>query len=407
MASSRFYLERRRDTDGSIREESMPIYLYFSFNGKRFQFYTGERIDAANWDAKRQRARSSCTGSLELNQYLELLNEKAFRIYRECRLQNFIPTIEYFKHQFNDTPKAQSRNFYDHFNSFIESKKQYATHASIKKYRTILTHLKTFSRVKRYTLEFDSINSEFYHKFIDYFIVDCGHTNNTINRTLKTFKTFLNWATKEGYNQKLEFKNFTFKGYEGEIIHLTFEELMHLYHLEISNSTLDRVRDAFCFGCFSGLRYSDIKNLKKENIQHGYIRSYSIKTKDQLNVPINDLMFEILEKYKDNPSQYCIPVMSNQKMNEYLKDLGKLAEFFTPINIVRFRGSERLEQVYLKYELLTTHVARKSFVTIAYQKGVPAETIMKITNHKKHDTLKRYLKIGDDLKKQAMNNIFK
>ena len=94
-------------------------------------------------------------------------------------------------------------------------------------------------------------------------------------------------------------------------------------------------------------------------------------------------------------------------MNDYLKELGKLAEFFTPINIVRFRGSERLEQVYLKYELLSTHVARKTFVTIAYQKGVSAETIMKITNHKKHDTLKRYLKIGDELKKQAMNNIFK
>ncbi len=406
MASARFYLERRKESNGQVREDNIPIYLYFSYEGRRFQYYTGERISLTNWDEKRQRAKPSYPGSLELNQYLELISEKAHKIYRESRLQGFIPTVEFFKDSFKKKEAQRSKNFYDHFQAFLESKKAHASEASIRKYRQNLNHLRRFSQLRKYTLEFDSINDDFFNKYVDFFIHNLGHTNNTINRNVKTLKTFLNWATKHGYNTKLEFKNFSYRGYEGEIVHLTYEELMYLYRLELNNERLDKVRDAFCFGCFSGLRYSDIKNLKKENIQYGFIRSYSIKTKDQLDIPINQFMQEILNKYRDNPTQYCIPVMSNQRMNDYLKELGKLAQFMSPINIVRFQGSERIEQVYLKYELLSTHVARKTFVTIAYQKGIPTETIMKITNHKKHDTMKRYLKIGDDLKKKAMQQIF-
>ena len=93
-------------------------------------------------------------------------------------------------------------------------------------------------------------------------------------------------------------------------------------------------------------------------------------------------------------------------MNEYLKEIGKLAGLDTQINIVRFQGAKRIEKIMPKYELLTTHVARKTFVTLAFQKNIPAETIMKITNHKKHDTLKRYMKIEDSQKDEAMQKIF-
>lgn len=407
MASAKFYIEKRRNASGEIRTEKVPIYLFFSFNGKRFQYYTGERIDTRYWDDKKHRVKSGFPGAMEINSILEHLSEKAYRFYRNKRLSGVIPSIEEFKAEFNgQVPQTLAKGIFDYYQEYIESKRLSASGNSIKKYQTNLNHLRDFGKWSRYTVEFESINDAFLDKYLQFFISGLKHNNNTISRNVRILKSFLNWATKRGYNNKLDYRNFSFGGFSGEIIYLTMEELMHLYNLEIENEKLARVRDIFCFGCFTGLRYSDVKNLKKPDIRGDTIRSTSIKTRDQLNVPLNAYSKSLLAKYDRIPIDYCFPVMSNQKMNDYLKELGKLAGFNEPISLVEFRGSSRIETTYFKYQLLTTHVARKTFVTNAYQRGLPTEVIMKITNHKSHQTMARYLKIDERQVAEAMRKIF-
>lgn len=407
MASAKFYTEKRRNTTGVIRTDKVPIYLFFSFNGKRFQHYTGERIDFKYWDEKKQRVKPNFPGAFEINAILEQMSEKAYRFYRERRLAGVTPTIEEFKAEFSGVSTVvQARNIFSYYQEYIDTKKISASWSSIKKYQTNLTHLKEFAQARKYKVEFDSIDDSFLDKYLNFFIYDMEHTNNTISRNIRILKTFLNWATKRGYNSKLDYRNFTFKGFDGEIIYLTMNELMHLSTMEIANEKLAKVRDIFCFGCFTGLRYSDIQNLKKEDVRGEFIRSYSIKTKDQLCIPLNDFSKALIDKYSNYPIEFCFPAPSNQKMNDYLKDLGELAGFNEEINVVQFRGAERVEIKYLKYQLLTTHVARKTFVTNAHQRGIPTETIMKITNHKNHQTVARYLKIEEQQILEAMQKIF-
>lgn len=407
MASAKFYLEKRRTTAGEIRTEKVPIYLFFSFNGKRFQHYTGERIDSKYWDDKKQRVKPNYPGAFEVNAILEQLSERAYRFYREKRLASIIPTVEEFKAEFTGTTvQAQSRNIFSYYQEYIDSKKISSSWSSIKKYQTNLTHLKEFAQARKFKVEFDSINDSFFDKYLNFFIYDLEHTNNTISRNIRILKTFLNWATKRGYNSSLAFRNFTYKGFDSEIIYLTMDELMHLSTMDITNEKLAKVRDIFCFGCFTGLRYSDIQNLKKEDVRGDFIRSFSIKTRDQLCVPLNTFSKALLEKYSIYPIENCFPAPSNQKMNDYLKELGQLAGFTEEINLVQFRGSSRIEVKYFKYQLLTTHVARKTFVTNAHQRGIPTETIMKITNHKNHQTVARYLKIEEQQILEAMLKIF-
>jgi site-specific recombinase XerD len=407
MASAKFYLEKRRNTTGEIRIDKVPIYLFFSFNGKRFQHYTGERIDAKYWDDKKQRVKPNYPGTFEINAILEHLSEKAYRFYRQKRLAGNIPTVEDFKNEFSGAaPQIQSRNIFSFYQEYIDSKKISASWNSVKKYQTNLTHLREFALARKFSVEFDSINDSFFDKYLNFFIYDLEHTNNTISRNIRILKTFLNWATKRGYNTNLAFRNFTYKGFDGEIIYLTMDELMHLYSMDIQNEKLSKVRDIFCFGCFTGLRYSDIQNLKKEDVRGDFIRSFSIKTKDQLCIPLNEYSKALIDKYSQYPIDFCFPAPSNQKMNDYLKELGELAGFKEEINLVSFRGSDRIEIKYYKYQLLTTHVARKTFVTNAHQKGISTETIMKITNHKNHQTVARYLKIEEKQMHDAMQKIF-
>ena len=155
-----------------------------------------------------------------------------------------------------------------------------------------------------------------------------------------------------------------------------------------------------------GALNSDIENLKKENIKGDFIHLHMIKTQELNNIPLNDYSREILGRYKKYPGNKCLPVISNQKMNEYLKRIGKLAKFKERINIVHYKGAERIETSYFKHQLLTTHIARKTFITNALKLGMQTEIIMSTTGHKSHKTFKRYYKIVDEHKLEAMKTLF-
>jgi integrase len=246
----------------------------------------------------------------------------------------------------------------------------------------------------------------FLEGFKAYLVKEAGHTHNTVVKYAKTLKAFISWATERGYNGNDDYKKLKIEGEKAPaIIYLTWDELMHLYTMKIENESLAQVRDVFCFGCFTGQRYSDIENLKPEHIVEGIwinapIKSHSAQT---LYIPLNMYALKILGKYKKLPTGKSLPVISNQKMNAYLKELGEKAEFFNNVTIYRFKGGKRIESSVMKYKVMTTHIMRKTFVTNALSLGMQTATIKEFTGHKSEKDFNRYLAVITEDKIKAMN----
>jgi integrase len=414
----KFYLEKRKDKEtGEILSKNVPIYMNFAFDGKRFQFYCGYRINKNQWNEEEQRVRrnnltENGITSTELNGHLDDIRKTVTDIYRESKALKLSPSVQYIreelKKRLGDEKKPSS--FFDLFEQFIESESMSSTwtKGTITKFKTNLNHLKRFQEAKRYKVEFDSIDETFFNRYIAFQRDVLDHRNTTIAKNLKIFKWFMNWATKKGHNKNLAYKDYNpdLKGTtrSQKIVFLTWEELMKVYHLPIAKKYLEHTRDVFCFCCFTGLRHSDVYNLKRSNIKQHTIELTTIKTEDALIIDLNDYSRAILAKYKGIAfkGDKCLPVISNQKMNDYLKELGQLAELNQSETITYYKGAERKEKTYQKWELLTSHVGRKTFVSNALFFNIPAEVIMSWTGHKDHKVMENYYKIIAPQKQREM-----
>ena len=161
----------------------------------------------------------------------------------------------------------------------------------------------------------------------------------------------------------------------------------------------------FLFCCFTGLRYSDVAKLRKNDIKDGYFDVVTQKTVEGIRIELNRYSQAIINKYMDCklPGGKLFPVVSNQRMNEHLKELGKKCGIDEPTRTVYFIGNERHEEVYPKYALLTTHCGRRTFVVNALRLGIPVEVIIRWTGHSDYKSLKPYVKIVDELKRREMS----
>lgn len=416
----KFRLESRKEKNSNeIIKENVPIYLDFTFEGKRLQYFTGLRIDAMNWDLSTQRVVKKSLSKTRINassfnNHLNDIEKNVIDIYQEFKILHqeiFVDILrEELKKRLFEPDKAE-KSFFDIMLEFIdtESKLNDWAKGTITKLKTNYKHLLLFQEKYRFKIEFSRIDDKFFNKYLTFQREELKHRNTTISKNLKIIKWFLNWAAKNGHNKNLFFKDFKpeFKGTtrNQKIIFLTWDELMHMYELEISKKHLEHARDVFCFCCFTGLRYSDVYNLKHSNIKDDTIEFTTVKTEDALIIDLNDYSRQILNKYKDKPYQNdkCLPVISNQKFNEYLKELGQLAGLNDTENIVYYRGAERIEETYKKYELLSTHVGRKTFISNALFFNIPSEVIMSWTGHKDHKVMENYYKIIGVQKRREMN----
>ena len=206
----------------------------------------------------------------------------------------------------------------------------------------------------------------------------------------------MNYMTRTGVNTNLAFRDRAFKDYsqQTDIVYLTKEELDKMISYDFSfNPKLERVRDLFVFECAVGLRYSDIQNLKPENIKEDAIDFTTIKTRDRLRIPLTSYARQILAKYNGAlPKPYGF-----QRMNELLKEVGRICGIDANEQRVKYRGSTRVELNIPKHKLLTPHCARRTFITQSLERGLRPEVIMKLTGHKDYDTMKRYIKLTQDV----------
>jgi len=379
------------------KDKDALLYIFVSLFGNRLKKSTKVTLPVEKWDSKKQQVKKSYPKSTEINAYLNHLTSKIENIYFDNIRQdkfNFnllrgIIETEVFPSEKVEKKEEKALDVLAVFQEYFEARSIEVSKGTQKRIRVIYNHLQKFEKKQGKKLSFDKLDLTFLEKLKAYLIKDAKLENNTSSRYIKSVKTFLNWCTNRGYLENEDYKDFKLKSEKTEVIYLTEEEFMALYYLDLSdNKTLEKVRDVFCFGCFTGQRYSDLAALKRSDIQGNlwYLRTQ--KTKEIIKVPISPLASTILDKYKNEEKP--LPIITNQRTNLYIKEVCKLANIDTPITKVRYRGAERIEETAPKYQFIATHTARRTFTTYCLEKGMNNAEVMAITGHKDLKTFQQY-----------------
>lgn len=310
--------------------------------------------------------------------------------------------------------KNPKNDFYDRFNEFLENKIQINSILTVKKYKTLKTRLQEFEKKNRYKITFDTIDLVFYDKFSHFLLTldnsriegGKGLVNDTVSKYLSALKSFMQWTLDRNHHQNTIFQHKQFsakKKVKNEIVTLTEEELMKIYNLNLADDPkLDRVRDIFCFAAFTGQRWSDIELYKQEDIKEDVWEFMSHKTKKMMRVPFKGFIRPALDIL--NKNDYQLPSLSQQKFNDYIKEVGEKAGVNQPVVIRRFSGKKLITIKKPKYAFMSSHMARRTCVTILLQKGMPPTTVMKLTGHTDLKTLMKYENTGEDALINALEN---
>lgn len=417
-----FTLESRKK-DGVLITENVPIRMRVNFASIRIEFTTGYRIDSAKWDADKQRVKNGCSNKLkqsasEINASLLEYYTEIQSIFKRFEVEDVMPTPEQIKEAFNalhkpvsEEPKPKKEalpcDFFQVFDDFVEDcgRQNNWTDSTFEKFAAVKNHLTNF----REGLTFEFFDERGLNDYVDYLRDVKEMRNTTIGKQLSFLKWFLRWAFKKGVHQNNAYDSYKpkLKSTQKKIIFLTWDELNRLREFKIPSNkqALERVRDVFLFQCFTGLRYSDVFNLHRSDIKGDHIEVTTIKTSDSLIIELNNHSKAILDKYKDVAFEddKVLPVITNQKMNDYLKELAEMAGIDEPIRQTYYKGNERIDEVTPKYALLGTHAGRRTFICNALALGIPPQVVMKWTGHSDYKAMKPYIDIADDIKANAMS----
>ena len=421
-----FKLEKRKSKGVDI-VENVPIRMRVTYGGTRVDFTTGYRVDVAKWDESAQRVKAKTSNkqrqtASEINDALDELRTELQKIFKEYEVKEILPAPEELREVFNIKIKGESIkerdiktaldavpgvSLWERFDEFVNvnGRNNNWTKSTVAKVNVFGRHLKAFKE----NVTFEYLDERGIAEFLDYLQEKKGMRNSTLSKMYGILLWFMKWALNQGYHTNNAYDRFKprYKKPEKPIVFLTIEELKKVAAIEIPTEKqyLERVRDVFFFCCWTGLRHSDVYNLRKSNIKKDHIELTTIKTSDTLRIDLNKHSRAILAKYADVvfPNGKVLPVISNQKMNDYLKELGILAELTEPITQTYYCQRERIEETRPKHELLCTHTGRRSFICNALALGIPPQVVMKWTGHSDYSAMKPYIAVADSIKSKEMS----
>ncbi|MBL7894497.1 MAG: site-specific integrase [Bacteroidia bacterium] len=394
MATVRFYLKNKKS------ETATPIMLCFFYDKKRIRVSTKEKIVPRNWNDNEQKARRSEEGYEELNLNLQKKAEdyqKAYRMLKSIGAKVNPDSIQRQIDTINNVVNKDNKTLMGFIDEFIKGSVYRVTHGTIKSYKTTQSVLQRFQAHRNKRIDFDDIDMNFYDELKVYQAKNLKYSGNTTGKTIKNLKVFMNEATERGLNNNIAYLKKGFKVFKEEIdhIYLTEEELDRIYKLDLSkDEKLEEIKNLFIVGAWTGLRFSDFSQIKKENIKDGLISLRQKKTDDPVSIPIHPVIEEIMQKYKGKYSNALPPSVANQTMNDALKIIGERVGLDELVFIRKTIAGKKVELSYKKYEVITTHTARRSFATNLYLQGFPAISIMKITGHRTEKAFMTYIKLA-------------
>ena len=443
MANINFILRNpyKKDASESVREnkkngkridklfnpEETPILMMFGYDRvHRFKCKTDLKVKPAEWDFKKQRKKSKLTGSYELNGRLDELQKDVTDFYNglitakpDITFNQVKEKISEFVKEHQNPDFEEGTGFFDVLSEYIERNKTKVAYRTIQKYNTLKKSLSEFSSAKKKyrNLTFSQVDLNFYDDYKNYLLIEVdnpkrknedgesekGLLNDTVAKYIENLKNFMKWTLERGYHKNREFQRSDFSSSrksKQDIVTLSFEELSKLYEHDFSNDKrLEQVRDLFCFAAFTGQRWGDIANFKKEDIENDTWKFTAEKTDKETSVPFIGYIApakHILEKYN-----YELPKISNQKFNEYIKEAAEVVGLNRHVSIERLQGRNKLIIENPLHQFITMHTARRTCVSLLLNVAkMPIPQVMEITQHTDFKTLRKYInKDTDTLKK--------
>jgi site-specific recombinase XerD len=389
-----FFVKRTR----VLKNGALPIYARITINGKRAEFVIQKTVEENNWDNVKCCAKGNSKQAKEINDYLDYVKSKLIfdKIYMEEHNEPLTAFSLRDKHMGID---SISKTILEIFKEHNEKCKglmniDFAP-GTVERYNTCYKHIEDFIKLKykRDDLRLNEITPMFISDFEYYLKITRKCSHNTTTKYIKNFKKIIRIALANGWMKVDPFSNIKFHLDDVDLAYLSEEELNTLIKREFKMERLQQVKDVYLFCCFTGLAFIDVKNLTHSDIEEKdgklWIKKRRQKTKNWCNVPLMAPAIYIMNKYKNHPT--CIknglvlPVLTNQKMNSYLKEIADLCE----IN-----------------KNLSTHTARHTFATtVTLSNHISMEVVSKMLGHSSINMTKKYARVVDDLIKNDMEKI--
>lgn len=405
----KYYFELRKD---KVTQDSlMPIRVLIKHEKIIIKRNTGESCELRYWNGFRVSPNSKkekYNNHLEINETLQSLENRINDVFLFFRANKIPFNKETFIEKFDSKDVVVSSfDFFTCFDEFIEIGKLSKAYNTTKAQTTVKNFLKEFENDTNYKVEFESINDRFFEELSRYCFIEREIKNNYFAKIIAVLKTMLRFCIKKGYHNKRDFEDFKATEHDIDIIYLTFDELLKLNNHDFDNDRLSHVRDFYCMGCFTGLRFSDLAKLHLANISEDHIVLSIQKTKTQNHaIKINKYAKAILDKYKGTIYE-PLPSISQQKFNDYIKECCEKAEIDTMTTINWFVGSKKVSKTVPKFELISSHTARKTFITNSLLLGMEPKAIKKIANIKKDAVLDKYMKVTEAFTDDQMDKAWK
>lgn len=380
-----FYIKRAKVNNLGV----CPIYTRVTVNAKRFEFSTNKSINPDKWSSEGSKVKGTSEEARTINSHLDYLKNQILQAEKKLIKKDISVSSENLKNELfglTETKRMLVPIFQDHNNKIKELVgKEYAP-GTLERYTTSLKHTIEFIQWKYNISDIDITKID--HAFItDYefwlrSVRNCA--NNTAVKYLKNFNKIIKLCLANDWLDKNPFANYKSKVKEVERVYLTEDEIQSIIEKDFKTERLSLVRDIFLFSCFTGLAYIDVKNLTKSHISFGidgekWIFTHRQKTESASKIPILPVTQMIIDKYENHPQcnngDKLLPILSNQKMNAYLKEIAGVCEI---------------------EKELTFHIARHTFATtVTLTNGVPIESVSKMLGHKNLRTTQHYAKVLD------------
>ncbi len=390
------------DARGSLR-------VFITYNKRKFSYSLGFHVDKSKWDMAMQRCKRNTTHgknftpaikiNAEIQRYEETI-QSVSSLFKET------PAIEDFKAALDKEFKrekgtAQKEGFFELYERYIREQKSICNWSGsvYRKHQRILQEWKMFDE----DMNIEKINPDTLDKFA-VFQSDLGHQNETTKKKISMSKWFFRWLVAKGLLTDISFTAHKthLKRSNRNVVFLTWEELMKVYNHTFEQPYLSRTRDVFCFCCFTSLRYSDAAALRKTDIYDDAIHITTQKTNDKITIELNNYSRTILQRYADNDTEKALPVISNQKMNVYVKEVCRQCGINEKLTDIYYIGGKKYVETKEKWEMIGTHSGRRTFICNALMLGIAPNVVMKWTGHSDYKSMQPYIDIADEAKKTAM-----
>lgn len=421
------------------QEGETLIYYITRINGKMFKYSLGLKVEPKHWDSAKKRFTKQVKFYSAKNKHLEYVEKAVNAKLWEYKEKGIQPDFDEIKGvldelcgkapKFTETKTDISSMTFEELwvDEWISELMVTSAPSTIQKKFFALNCISLFSQETGYELTFESINERFSNQFKKWALKQKKPNgnprfsrDNSINKYVSITKEFAKWALKNGYTHsnnysKISNCNETYYvpfALENEdlkrIASIDFKSIdLVKFNIRPSNfertiEALEKTRDAFLFRCFCGIRFSDYKNLTSNKIVNNRLTLVTQKTGTTISIPLSSLAIEILEKY-----DYCPPKLENQNENEHLKLLSLISGLTESITITYKLGGVKKEETKQRWELVTTHTARKTFITNCLRAGIEPYLVMEMVGIKKEATFKRYVQVSHNDMTLAMSKLEK